>query len=134
MIRPLISALVVSLLVASSAHAQYGGGGGGGSGGHGHGGHGGSGAPSSSDSTAAPPPAKTPDKPVDQVDIIGVVQAIDSGAGRVTIAYEPVEALGWPKGSMPFVVSQPDLLKSVAVGERVRFRLESQQIYQLNPF
>ena len=72
--------------------------------------------------------------PADKADIIGVVKAIDPAADRVTIAYQPVEALNWPAGVMPFVVAKSALLNEVAVGEKVRFRLESQQIYVLQAF
>ena len=132
-IQMLCAALAVWLLAALPVQAQYGGGGGGG-GGHGRGNRGSS-TPSTPDTSAAPAPAPIPpEKPVDQIDIIGVVEAIDLDADRITIAYEPVPGLGWPRGSMPFEVSQPNLLKAVSVGDRVRFRLESHQIYQMAPF
>ena len=71
---------------------------------------------------------------MDKTDIVGVVQAIDANAGRVTIAYEAVAARNWPPGTMPFVVETPLLLAGVTVGEKVRFRLESEQITDLGPY
>jgi Cu/Ag efflux protein CusF len=136
MSRRLLPCLMLVLLAATSARAQMGGGGagGGGGGGHGHGGHRGS-QPSSDSSSPAPANAPIPrEKPANQIEIVGVVQAIAPGTDRVTIAYEPVDELGWPKGTMPFPVSKPDLLKGVTVGEKVRFRLDSEQIADLKPF
>ncbi len=64
---------------------------------------------------------------------VGVIRAIDAAAGRVTIAYDAIEALGWPAGTMPFAVGRASLLEGRGIGERVRFRLESQQISELGP-
>ncbi|MDB5445309.1 MAG: hypothetical protein JWQ97_626 [Phenylobacterium sp.] len=68
------------------------------------------------------------------IEIIGVIKAIDPNNNRVTITYEDVEALNWPAGTMPFVVSKTELLKGATVGEKVRFKLESQQISTLTPY
>ncbi len=120
------------MAVATVAEAQSGGGGGGGR--HGGGGRGGSGgAPSGSGSSSSTPVGQR-DKATNTIEIVGVVRAIDPTADRVTIDYEAVDALGWPHGSMPFVVSKPDLLKGVTVGEKVKFKLDSQQISELKPF
>ena len=117
----------ISLLAATVAQAQMGGG-------HGHGGRGGQ-APSGAQSTSAVDSAPAPrPTPANQVEIVGVVTAIDVAAGRVTIAYDAVEALNWPAGAMPFVVGNPALLTGVSVGEKVRFKLDSEQIYALEPF
>jgi Cu/Ag efflux protein CusF len=149
MFKSVLPCLAIGLLAAGAAHAQYGGGGGGpggggggygggyggGSGGGHHGGRGGGGGSGSSDSSSsssAPPKSRA--IPPDLVEIVGVVQAIDTDSSRLTIAYEPVDALNWPAGSMPFVVSEPALFKGVTVGEKIRFRIESQQIYDLKPF
>jgi hypothetical protein len=139
MSKSILPFLAIGLLAAGGAHAQaggYGGGSGGGYGGGHHGGRGGGGNPSgSSDSgSSSPAPSRSRPLPPDQVEIVGVVQAIDPASNRMTIAYEPVEALSWPAGSMPFVVAEPTLFKGVSVGEKVRFRMESQQIYDLKPF
>ena len=66
--------------------------------------------------------------------MVGVIKAIDLENGRLTIAYEPVDALDWPAGTQPFVVGKAALLKDRAVGEKVRFKLESQQISTIRPF
>jgi Cu/Ag efflux protein CusF len=121
------------LLAAPAAHAQIGGGGGRGGGGGGRGGGQKSQAPSSS----APTPSSTAipqQTPLSKIEIVGVIKAIDPAAARVTISYEPVDALDWPAGTMPFVVAKPGLLDGAKVGEKVRFKLESQQISQLTPF
>lgn len=133
--RKLLPSLIaLSLLAAPAAHAQFGGGGGGG-GGHGRGGGGGGPPPSSGpDSGAAPAPPRQRQTPTDQVDIVGVVESIGPEPDRITIAYDQVDALGWPPGSMPFVVAKTDLLKGLTVGEKVRFRLDSQQISDIGPY
>ena len=121
--------VMLGLMAAGDAQAQF-------SGGHRHGGQGqgqAQGAPSSSAPAAANRHAPTP-KPVSATDIIGVVAAIDPAANRITIAYEPVEVRNWPAGTMPFVVSKPDLLAGATVGEKVRFKLDSMQIIDLQPF
>jgi len=123
--------LAVGLAAGTSAQAQFGGGGGGG--GHRHGGGGspntGSSAPPSTGSTPRPAPT-----PSDQVVIVGVVRALGPEADRVTITYDAVDDLNWPAGTTPFVVSSPKLLDGVTIGEKVRFKLESEHIYQLTPF
>jgi Cu/Ag efflux protein CusF len=111
-----------------------GGGGGMGGGGGGHGGRGGRGHAPPSDPTATPTPAPTAAKPVSGVEIVGVIKAIDPGSNRVTIAYEDVDELHWPAGTMPFVVSKSALLKDASIGEKVRFKLDSQQISTLTPY
>ncbi len=63
-----------------------------------------------------------------------MVRAIDLDAKRITIAYDAVDALNWPRGTMPFSVYQASLLKGVTVGEKVRFKLDSQRISDLRPF
>jgi Cu/Ag efflux protein CusF len=120
--------LMICLMAASAAQAQSGGGGG--RGGHGGGGRGGH----QQGPKPTTPAAATAAKPFSQPEIVGVVKAVDLDAGRVTIAYEPVEALDWPAGTQPFVVSKSALLKDLTVGQKVRFQLESQQIATIRPF
>jgi Cu/Ag efflux protein CusF len=129
MLKRFIPVLMICLAAASVAHAQSGGGGGG-RGGHGGGRPGGSGGspPASAPGSAAKP------RPFKEPEIIGVIKAIDPASGRVTIAYEAVEALGWPAGTMPFAVSKTALLNAATVGQKVRFKLEDQQISDLKPF
>ena len=123
MLKRLIPLLVICLAAATAAQAQSGGG---------RGGHGGGRGGQTHGSAAAPPAPAA--KPFAEPEIIGVVKAVDLEAGRVTIAYEPVEALNWPAGAQPFVVSKTALLKDVTAGEKVRFTLESQQISAIRPF
>ncbi len=129
-----LSSLLLGVTAATLASAQSmpGGQGGGGRHGGGHGGRAqGGAAPPPAANSAAPSPHLTP---TDQAEIVGVVKAIDPAGGRITIAYEPVEALNWPAGTTPFVVSRTALLSAAAVGQKVRFHLESQQIADLTPF
>lgn len=132
MSKPFVVVLAICFFATTAAYAQYGGGGGGGRGGHGGGSRKSPTSPTpSSAGTSAP---ATPNKPLSSVQIVGEVRAIDPENSRVTITYEEVDALNWPAGTMPFVVSKSELLKGVTVGEKVRFKLESQQISALAPF
>jgi Cu/Ag efflux protein CusF len=146
MAKRVLPILAICLLAAGAAHAQYGGGMGGGGMGGGMGGggrHGGGGgghrqrpSPDSSapSSSAAPAPERRAPTPLNRVEIIGVVKAIDPAGQRITIAYEPVDALNWPAGTMPFVVARTEILGKASVGEKVRFHIESQQIETLEPY
>ena len=113
---------LLCLMVATSAQAQRGGGG------RGHG----EGPPSGS--PPAPPAPKRALTPVNQLQIIGVVKAIDLQTQRITIAYDAVEALNWPPGTMPFPVSKSAMLSSATVGEKVRFSIDGGQISALKSF
>lgn len=127
MLKRVIPLLMICLVAATAAQAQQGGGRG--RGGGGGGGGGGKGGPPS----GASAPAK-PSKPFAEPEIVGIIKTIAADTGQVTIAYEPVEALGWPAGTQPFIVSKSALLKDLTVGEKVRFKLESQQISAIRPF
>jgi Cu/Ag efflux protein CusF len=124
--------VLICLMAATVAAAQPGGGGGGGRGGRGGGGRGG-GAPSPSP-PKGPAAARAAPKPFNQPEIIGVVKSIDADAGRLTIAYDTVEALGWPPGTQPFPVAKTALLSGVTVGEKIRFTLDSGSIATLRAF
>jgi Cu/Ag efflux protein CusF len=115
--KHLIPALIC-LLAATAAQAQPGGGGRGG-------GRGGGPGPSA--------PKRAPTQP-NLLEIIGVVKAIDAATGRVTITYEPVEALNWPTGTQPFPVAKSAMLDGVTVDEKVRFTVDSGEISSLKPF
>ena len=106
-------------MAATAAAAQPAGGGGGG--------HRRGGGPSrgSGRTPAAAPKAVTP---VNKLEIIGVIKAIDPAAGRVTIAYEAVEALNWPPGAQPFPVAKTALLKQATVGEKGRVSIDGGQV------
>lgn len=79
------------------------------------------------------PPARTSVK-MSEVRGLGIVRAIDPTSGRITISYEAIEPLNWPAGTMSFGVGRSALLNSTSVGDKVRFRLESQQIVELSVF
>lgn len=103
---------------------------------HGGGDAGGAPAPSRSTSRSAPAvPMPINAKPTPRwAEAVGIVKAVDTETGRVTISYQEITSLGWPAGTMPFRVSKPALMNSATVGEKVRFKLESQQITELAPF
>lgn len=124
---PLI--VIITLAVAMPALAQYGGRG-------------------RMPQSSRPPPSRGPSRPAPRrvavpppvarapVDLsnymaYGVVEAIDAANGRVTIAYQPIEVMNWPAGTKPFQVSKSKLLDGLAVGDKVGFKMESQQITQL---
>ena len=125
MFQRVILVLAIAL-VAGPALAQSGPG-------RGHGGRNGPSEGSGPAATAATPTPKPP-KPINQVVITGVVQAVDVAANQITIAYDAVDELNWPRGTMPFSAYKPDLLKGITVGQHVRFKLDSQQITELTPY
>jgi hypothetical protein len=92
--------------------------------------------PGASSATGPVTPAKPPPppKPVSASEIVGVVKAVDPEANQITIAYEAVEARNWPPGTMPFTAYKSSVLKDVTVGEKVRFKLDGQQITDISPF
>ncbi len=50
----------------------------------------------------------------------GTVTAIDPTAGKITLDHGAIPAVGWPAMKMGFS-AKPDLLKGVAVGDKVDF-------------
>lgn len=52
----------------------------------------------------------------------GTVTAIDAAAGKITLDHEAIGAVGWPAMKMGFT-AKPDLLKGIAVGDKVDFDL-----------
>lgn len=54
---------------------------------------------------------------------VGVVKAVDSAKGTLTLQHEAIAAIGWPAMTMPFKVASPGLLKQVKVGDKVQFTL-----------
>ena len=52
----------------------------------------------------------------------GTVTAIDAAAGNITLDHGAIPAVGWPAMKMGFS-AKPDLLKGVAVGDKVDFDL-----------
>lgn len=119
--RVLLPALAFALL-ATSALAQPPGGGRGGPPG---------GGPPPGGQGGGPGGAKQVD--LEKVVIVGVVQAIDANADRVTIAYEASEPLNWPAGAMPFATAKPGMLGGMQVGQKVRFTLSNHRISAFLP-
>lgn len=117
--RRLIPILLLCLAVGTSAQAQFGGGGRQGQ------------LPSGSPPAKPATPPPKPPKPMNEIEIVGVVQAIDPDGKRVTITYDAVDELNWPRGTTQFGVYTADLLKGVSVGEKVRFKLDSDQISEI---
>lgn len=62
------------------------------------------------------------------IEAVGVVRAVDAKAGKVTLAHEAIPARKWPPMTMAFKVSDPALLKGLAIGTKVRFKLDGQTI------
>ena len=50
----------------------------------------------------------------------GTVTAVDAAGGKITLDHGAIPAVDWPAMKMGFS-AKPDLLKSVAVGDRVDF-------------
>jgi Cu/Ag efflux protein CusF len=133
MLKRLVPALIL-LVAASVAHAQMGGGMGGGGGHRGGGGGKGGGSGGSAPASSSPAPPAKPATPVNKLTFVGVVKAIDAQTGRITIAYDPVEAINWPAGTQPFPVAKTAMLSAATVGQKVRFNLDSGEISALSPF
>lgn len=53
----------------------------------------------------------------------GVIKAIDTAKGTVTIQHQAIASIHWPAMTMTFKADPPSLLKSVRVGEKVNFTL-----------
>lgn len=56
----------------------------------------------------------------------GVVRAVNAQEGTVTLAHEPIPALGWPAMTMAFRAQSAGLLNGVSVGQRVHFVLANE--------
>lgn len=55
---------------------------------------------------------------------VAVVKAIEPAAAKVTLAHEPIAALGWPAMTMTLNAKSPGLLSGVKVGDTVEFTLQ----------
>lgn len=53
----------------------------------------------------------------------GKVVAVDSQAGTVKLAHDPIKSLKWPKMTMDFKAHDPALLKDIKPGTQVDFEL-----------
>ncbi len=54
----------------------------------------------------------------------GVVQGVDRSGGKIKLAHDPIDALGWPKMTMFFRLKDRALADQVKEGDRVNFTLE----------
>lgn len=58
--------------------------------------------------------------------VIGEVRKIDEGAGKITLKHGPIKSLGMDEGmTMVFRVKDPNMLKQVTVGDKVKFEAEN---------
>lgn len=57
----------------------------------------------------------------------GVIRSIDAGRPAVTLAHDPLPAIGWPAMTMAFPVKDPAMLRGRKAGERVRFAFQKPQ-------
>lgn len=58
--------------------------------------------------------------------VIGEVRKIDESTGKITLKHGPIKSLGMDEGmTMVFRVKDPDMLKQVAVGDKVKFEAEN---------
>ena len=55
----------------------------------------------------------------------GVIKALDTKAGTVTLAHGPVQELKWPAMTMAFRLVKPELAKGLAVGQKVQFEFQA---------
>ena len=51
----------------------------------------------------------------------GIVKKVDTQAGIVTLAHEPVPSMKWPAMTMGFQVQEKMLLGKLSVGQKVNF-------------
>lgn len=54
---------------------------------------------------------------------VGVVKAVDSAKGTITLQHQAIESIHWPAMTMTFRVAKPEVLQGVKVGDHVRFGL-----------
>ncbi len=54
---------------------------------------------------------------------VGIVKAIDTGKGTITLQHQAITAIGWPAMTMTFKAAPLALLQKAKVGEQVRFTL-----------
>jgi Cu(I)/Ag(I) efflux system membrane fusion protein len=67
------------------------------------------------------PAAAAPAAPSPLIEARGRVAAVDDG--MITVAHEPIAALGWPEMTMPFRLEQPELAAALHAGDSIRFAL-----------
>lgn len=74
---------------------------------------------------AAPPKADAMAQTAKTASAAGTVESIDAGAGKITLAHGPVDALGWPAMTMGFKAT-PEQIASVQPGQSVRFEFTAE--------
>lgn len=70
----------------------------------------------------APAPPAAPAPAAQQASATGVIESIDTTAQTVTIAHDPVPALGWSEMTMTFAAPGVDL-STLKAGDAVKFDL-----------
>ena len=73
-------------------------------------------APAQAVAASSPAPAPTAAPMTD-----GEVRKIDRELGKITLRHGPITSLGMPGMTMVFKVADPDLLRDLKEGDRVRF-------------
>jgi len=53
----------------------------------------------------------------------GIIEAIDTTKGTITIKHQAIASIHWPAMTMTFKAEPPSLLKDIKVGEKVNFTL-----------
>lgn len=53
----------------------------------------------------------------------GVIEAVDTAKGTVTIKHQAIASIHWPAMTMTFKADPPSLLKGVKAGEKVNFTM-----------
>jgi len=56
----------------------------------------------------------------------GVVKAVDSSKGTVTLAHGPVKSLNWPAMTMSFVVKDKTIFDNLTVGKKAKVEFTKQ--------
>lgn len=54
---------------------------------------------------------------------VGIVKAIDTANGTITLQHQAIASIGWPAMTMAFKVASPDLLQVAKIGDTVKFTL-----------
>lgn len=54
---------------------------------------------------------------------VGIVKAIDTANGTITLQHQAIASIGWPAMTMTFKVASPDLLQVAKIGDTVKFIL-----------
>lgn len=55
-----------------------------------------------------------------------MVKKVDTKAGNVVLAHDPVATMNWPAMTMGFKVNDPTLLEKLSVGKKVEFQFSQQ--------